>query len=514
MSSSIDYQISNPASARGFRFRDIYSSDPTVALTLHSVIPVNQSTGAKGTYTWQPSGQFTVYSFRDALRSFVYFAANPSSNSYTYNAMFYNDNAVPAVVTGSATLITGLTNNVDVAYLTSSSISTWAPHGPNLYPGILGENKYVWLDAGATVNFTQTSADNTNILGVYFFDGDGRQAGAKVTFSSAVAPTVSATATLSQGGYYTFTITNSSGTANTYAMSITGAGDVWAHQSMPFVSSHLIDFNRVRVLAISTLVSNCASALNREGIVYAAQLPGAKQWYQNQSITNISNARTAFVAPLEKGVYGFLKPSGADDFAYQAAALSENGIISATGFRLDAGYSYLAYTMTTSQVGTVWPGIDLVMTVTVALEMVTDDQFFEAHVSEYTTAQFQTAMEKLSLMEQFHENPTHEAWLARFAKGHQWMKKNGQMYADMIGTILHGRNTPKGKAKGSKPIMQAKRPTIGAKYKAIMAKSAPGKKKGKKAKGKRSNSKAPVVKIATAGNKSGLQIFLDKKGKK
>jgi hypothetical protein len=468
MSIAIDYQISNPAGARGLRFRDIYSSDPTVALTLHSIVPINQSTGCHGTYAWQPSGQFTVYSFRDALRSFVYFAANPTSRAYQYNAAFYNDQATPASVTGSATLRPQFQQGVDFAYFSTQTLAAWTPHGNILYPGVLGESKFVWLDIAAAITFTLTSADATNELAVYIFDGDARQPAAAVVFSATGGTT--ATFTAIEPGYYTFAISNTSGTANTYSAQINGTGDVWAHQSMPFVDNHLVDFNRVRVLAVSALVSNCASALNREGIVYAAQLPGAKLWFQNQSITNISNARTAFVAPLEKGVYGYLKPSGSDDFAYQTAAMTENGIVSSTGYRLDMGYSYLAYTMTTSQVGTVWPGIDLVLTVSVALEMVTDDQFFEAHVSEFSVVQFQTAMEKLSVMEQFHENPSHESWIQSNLKmGLSWLNNNGQKYADMIGTILHGRTfAPKAALKAA-PLYKAPAPSV----RKQMAKSVP-----------------------------------------
>lgn len=92
LTSAFANSMANPLDATGFRFRDTYSSEPTAALTLHSVNPVLQTSGNQGTYAAVPGGTFFAFMFRDVLRSMVIFIANPSVGStpaplnYTYQA--------------------------------------------------------------------------------------------------------------------------------------------------------------------------------------------------------------------------------------------------------------------------------------------------------------------------------------------------------------------------------------------------------------------------------------------
>jgi hypothetical protein len=154
--------IANPVQARGFRFRDTYTTEPTAALTLHNVQPVNQSGGNAGTYASVPSGTFFAYLFRDPFRSAVLFVANPGGKTYTYSAVFYNQNTKTNSSSFPILAGAGETCQINVNYFTDALIGNTGylyPHGNTLFTGVANSIGFVWMDLNAIITFGQSVSD-------------------------------------------------------------------------------------------------------------------------------------------------------------------------------------------------------------------------------------------------------------------------------------------------------------------------------------------------------------------
>lgn len=491
LSSSFANCIANPYSSRGFRFRDTYSTDWTAALTLHTVLPVNQSLGNAGTYVAVPNGTFFAFLFRDPLRAIVTFVANPSGKSYNYTSRHYN--AITNLVATTVPVLAHTSNSqpINILYLVDANLGSSTnlhPHSNTLYPGLVDGQSYVWGDSGATFTFAQGVSDTSAYIDVLLFDG---QIGANIARTAAFSGSA-VTYTTGQAGYFAFNyVVGTYNVGQTVSVAVSGSGDVFGHLAMPYVDTHLIDLVRVRVLSASILLSNVASQLNKEGSLYVAQFQTSKLWWENLAPTQIAAARNSYVGPMEKGVYGFLKPASARDFEYVTSTTVNNGVISTTGFDLTAPLEYVAVATVSVGVGTTFPGLDALVTYNHAIEFVTEDQFFEAELPMYTVQQVQTAMEEVSAIPQFYENPIHLAAIGSLLmKGASFLLRNATTIGTMVNTVLStGTNmfSPPSTKKTTKP--KPKRKLVIKKKVKIVRKRSSQKKPSQKKQQKRKQQK-------------------------
>jgi len=426
--------IVNPSGSRGFRWRDTYSSDWTAALTLHTVVPYNQSTGNAGTYSTVPAGNAYAFLFRDCLRAAVIFQANKTGATYRYDFNFYDPVQAVGPVTYMPVLArAGEEQNVDFLnfpdHWTTNS-AYFHPHGLKLYPGAANGRRYVWLDTNAIISFTQSNADTGASISAFIWNGQSSSEVVGVTFATGTTQTITA----AQPGYYAYTY--NVGTYNSLMQLsgfITGSGDSFGHQAVPYADNHLADLIRVRVLAASILCSNSASALNREGMVYCAQYQTTKAWYQNLSQQSLATARSSYVGPLEKGCYSYLKPSSSLDFEFFGNVTTSGLLVTSSCFDLGNTKEYLVVSPTTAEVGSVYPGLDLFLTYAWAIEFVTEDQFYEAELPMCRITEVQTAMEEIAAMPQFYENITHLVALgAMLARGAAFLARNAASFGNII----------------------------------------------------------------------------------
>jgi hypothetical protein len=427
----------------------MYSTDWTAALTLHTVLPVNQSTGNAGLYASVPAGTYFAFLFRDPLRAIVTFVANPTTKTYSYASKHYN--AITNAITASVPILaaSGSPQPINFLYCVDSYIGNSAylhPHGNNLYAGTVDGQPFVWCDMTVVVAFAQLVSDTGAYVEILLFDG---QVGTVIARTAAFSSSSTSFTTL-QAGYYSFVyVVGTYNATQTASFTITASSDCFGHLAVPYADSHLLDLVRVRVLAGSLLMSNVASKLNQEGSMYLAQFQTSKLWWENLSPAAIAVARNSYVGPMEKGAYAFLKPASAKDFEYVAATVVNNGIVSSAGYDLTTTLEYVAVSSVCVSVGSAYPGLDALLTYVHAIEFVTDDQFFEAELPMYTTAQVQTAMEEVSTLPQFYENFTHMAVIASMlAKGAAFLLRNATTIGSMVNTILsNGQNvfekTPK-----------------------------------------------------------------------
>jgi hypothetical protein len=425
-----------PAIAHGFRFRDEASCMPSAAVTLHESLFVNQSPGSAGVLI--PKTDYFACLFRDLLRSAIMFQANPSAKTYQYDAKFYASGALGAsqTVTSEAAEAT----QVDFVYFTADVGATTLipyPHGNVLYPGLADGRKGVWLDGtvGGTANisFSQGVAKATANLIVYKWDGRDWGAGTSTAAFAGGVLTVVPTAP----GYYAFDYVDSAANANSLGAIISGTGDVCGHFAAPQVNSQLVNLQQVRVLANSLLLSDVASALNAEGSIVGTQFPKGTAWETKLSAQTITSTVNSFTGRLEKGCYHFLKPASNDDYKYGDLISSINGVVNNASFDLSAMSAFTIVYATSNVSGTTYPGLDFLLTHTVAVEFVTENQWFEVEESMYNIIDRLNAVSKLGSMPNFYDNPDHLKQISSMLKrGLSWLGSNGHVLGSALGTLF------------------------------------------------------------------------------
>jgi hypothetical protein len=431
--------IVNPACARGLRFKDEVGTFPTSAITLHTVLPILQATGNKGTYgALVPGGQFNAYLFRDLLRSLVYFDANVGTKTYSYTASFYQNSAIVTTLILDAEA--SEEQAIDLLWLTDTyplnNATYFHPHGPVLYPGtssLAGGRKFVWLDTGASFVATQTAAHAAS-LNVYAWSGsDADLNGAPVAFAGGVATYV---ATVQ--GYFAFAYLDPVAEANSLTAIVTGTGDVFAHLTAPNIEGQLVNLTSARVLANSLLLSDTSSAMNVEGSVHAAQFPANIQWFDTLTPTAVDSNTLHFSGRAATGVYGWLKPTSKSDFEYPKTISARNGVLSAASFPLDAGTEFAVFVVSTAglAVGS-YPALDFLLTQSMAIEFITQSQWYETELPGLQSIDRIICMDKLSVIDQFMENPTHLETLWNSIKGTAgFFKKHASTISGALSTMF------------------------------------------------------------------------------
>jgi hypothetical protein len=418
---SFETQIANPISARGLRYKDEGGCFPSATSTLHSVTPVQQFLGNKATYSTVPSGSYTTYLFRDILRNQIQFVAYPGTVSvpatYSYTAQFV---ANGTTLTPAFTYPADSYEEVAIDFQSlldtnagSTSASFYHPHGPALYPGLALGLKCIYMDIGATMTFTQTTTYNSMHLHVKKWDGDSFNNVATTTFT--FLSSIAAFTPTSQG-YYAFSLTDTTPESDTVSAVLSGNGDVFGHLTIPQVEGQLVNLTQARVLANSVLLSNTASALNVEGSIWAAQFPGSDMWYDRQTSAQIGIAREMYDGRAAKGCYGWLKPYKTSDFDYRPVITHYNGVVTNCSFPLENSSPFVVMVVNTVSTGLTYPGLDLLQTNAVAIEFVTQSQWYESELPYLSTLQRIQAVDALERIPQFHENPTHLEMIYRMAK--------------------------------------------------------------------------------------------------
>lgn len=443
---SFEMQIANPLMARGLRYKDEGGCFPSATTTLHAVGPLQQTLGNAGTYSGVSSGTYIQYLFRDVLRSTVQFVANPTvggvTPTYSYTAQFVTNSALALYTLYPADASEEVELDVLSLYDTnaaSTSSTFFHPHGPVLYPGQALGRKAIYMDIGAVITWTQSVGSSSMELLTYLWDGmNFNLVGTKISFAASTAVFTVTAGTYSQG-YYAFAVQDTSATANHLSAILTGNGDVFGHRSIPQVEGQLINLQQSRVLANSLLISNTASAMNVEGSVWAAQFPGSELWYNRQTSASIGLARDLYDGRAATGVYGWLKPYKTSDFDYRAVISQNGSIVTNSSFPLDNSSPFIVMTVNTVSTGTTWPGLDLLLTQAMAIEFVTQSQWYENELPMMTTLARIQAIDKLEAVPQFSENPTHLENIWESIKyGGRFIKENRSAIGGAVAALYPG----------------------------------------------------------------------------
>lgn len=417
-------------------------SQPSAATNLHRYSTVRQPTNS-GTYASMPVGTSSVVLFRDPLRAVVQFVAN--SAAYSYDVLIV-DQAGATSSTFTPPRVQGQVYDIEPLYLKASTAN--APHGTYLYCGEAAQRNYFWVDHNATVTLTR-SVDTDGIadrLRVFFWEGDEQEL-TTIAFAAAPALTAVFTNSYARGGYYRFAFesTAAAPAAKTLTMALAGNGDVFAHLSVPNADKHLAQFTKARINAASIMTTPTAALINRGGTITGGSFEGASMWYENLSTDIITSLPSVNfdVKDYKVGMYTFLKPSDIDELSYHNYTTIANGNCMHASFPLDTDFRYTIIILISEVSSGTSPGEEFLLSLNWDIEYQTSDLWLETHLCSQSYFQFVEAIEILSHVKLFHENPLHfDEILQSVRGGYNWVRKNVVNAGRLIHNIIDTGTVP------------------------------------------------------------------------
>lgn len=435
LSNKIAYGICIPGAVPNLRVKPtVGDSRPTGVVALHSLTTQKQPNNA-GTYVSMPIGTTFCALFRDPFRAMIVFTPNTVGATYTYVGQFRTSTNVlnPYFVSGNIAQAEEIPLNM--VYLKASS--AFAPHGTYLFPGSFDDDRYVWLDYGATITVVQSVADTGGRLSVFTWDGSA------VPFLVGLfnTTTVTVTQSIATGSYVSLQYSSQTNppTGTNLTVSVVGTGDVFAHMAVPNVINHLQQLTAVRMNAASIMMSPVAAAINRGGTITGGDLEANVLWYNYTNTNAITSLPCGNFSEKDfmVGMYSFLKPGSIEDFAVRNNCTVDSGIPTQCYWYLADKARYNVFVLNSDVTGTVSPGLEFLLTCYWDLEFQTSDEWFETHLptgSHYDTID---ALELVERVPVFHDNPLHLSDVkAALAGGYNFIRKHSAKIGGALGAMF------------------------------------------------------------------------------
>jgi hypothetical protein len=445
VTNAIAKALALPGSCPNLRIKNTAGdAHPTAVVALHSAINYKQPVNA-GTYASMPQGTCFTALFRDPFRSTIQFIANSATAplTYTYTAYFRPpvSGGVIAYFTTAAAAEPGYTDDLEPLYWVGSG--AFQPHGKYLYPGYADDRSAVWLDLGATITITQSTSDTAAKLIVSTYNG-GFEEVITIPFvaSTAVFTQLITTGSYIQLRYITATTTVLS---NQLAIVLSGNGDVFAHLAVPNISNHLLQLTRCRVNAASALLSPAASVLNISGTIFGGDIEPNNMWtsYAVGGAIGLLPQGNYDDFKFAQGMYAFLKPGDINELAMKNSVATDGTFPTRCGFNLNDNSRYLVFYLTSDVTGTTAAGNEYLLTLNWDIEYQTSDQWFETHLASGMYRDTEMALEVLSRIPVFHENPLHFSdVLSAIKGGYNLMRRHAPNIAKTLSLFAPHLSTP------------------------------------------------------------------------
>jgi hypothetical protein len=435
LSNKIAYGICIPGSVPNLRMKPtVGDSRPTGVVALHSLTTQKQPTNA-GTYNSMPIGTSFCALFRDPFRAMIVFTPNTAAAQYTYVGQFRTSVNVLNPYFVFANIAQAEEVPLNMVYLKAST--AFAPHGSYLFPGSFDDDRYVWLDLGASITVVQSVADTGGRLSLFAWDGSAVQFAVGLFNTT----TVTVTNTFATGSYVSMQYSSQTNppTNTNLTVSFGGTGDVFAHLAVPNVINHLQQLTAVRMNAASIMMTPVAAALNRGGTITGGDLEANALWYNYTNTNAITSLPSGNFSEKDfmVGMYSFLKPGSIDDFAVRNNCTVDSGIPTQCYWNLTDKARYNVFVLNSDVTGAVSPGLEFLLTCYWDLEFQTSDEWFETHLptgSHYDTID---ALELCERVPVFHDNPLHFSDVkAALSGGYNFIRKHSSKIAGAIGTMF------------------------------------------------------------------------------
>lgn len=261
--------------------------------------------------------------------------------------------------------------------------------------------------------------------------------------TTATGPTAAAVPTLQMGWATGGSFAAPDGTAN-----------IWVPYAMPpEFNNSTLPYGRTRLNSSAALFTNVTAALSKEGTVLASRLKTSvvDPWLFNAGQINSTHPSLRYFGPLEKGLYTFTTPTGANDaFTDNWMTMPSNSDFNATARPLfnykDIGvYNAMVF----SDLGSAGAGTQLAISAYTHIEFETTSSLFTPGVSTLPLEVLHAAEVALLRFGHFHENPTHWAAIASAARSAlalvapmvaPYIKQYGNHLVNKGVALLQGRN--------------------------------------------------------------------------
>jgi len=298
------------------------------------------------------------------------------------------------------------------AYWVSSG--SYSPHGPRLYPGTVNGfgADFVWIDATVaeptTVIFYLSSGEtnaNDQLIYTHSFV-DGNVSLMKQNGNSAATGYI--TVTIEASGYYAFVYRKKS-TATRYLVNATmtrSGGSHYGHHPISGLENNLGALGDHRIMSASLMYTNEASPLNKQGKITAVQYGGATSWhtFAQEGFDSVASAIDSATIPIVDGMYGFIKPTGPDNFDLaNGVQLNASAEVIHAKYSLDSTDEYVIMYLRCD----VAEGRDGWWTVAHHIEYETLDVWRDTGLPSARPEDFRTALLTLSTLPQFSKNSNH-----------------------------------------------------------------------------------------------------------
>lgn len=426
------------------RFSSMYAEAPTALAAPYYLNSSDFTHGSSLEFPTVPDGTHFAAVFRDPLRAMVEHMVNHESKHWVYKAQFVDGNKVVSdtfVVKESSAVDFEEVNPLwwDDQYAGSSSYLH--PHGNRLYAGSHKGFKGVWLDAAAgaacTVAFTLSAGDF--VLKWRKLVGDQWIEQTQTTSTSS-----SLSLSVLSSGYYSFAVQLTATGNRNLSVTMDCYSDCMAHHPMPHITEKQAVVQTIRTNAVSLMLSCEASKLNAAGRACGYQAPAGLDWtglaFATDPFDTISGSNGAKTLPLEKGIYGFLKPTTQDDFDMKEPFSVSNGVVVGADYDLLPKHDYLVVIATTPQTSdNSYPGGNTYTTACWGVEFRTNDVWFVCMPPAMSSAAFARDIEAIKNVDQWHENPFHFSDIFNFLKG---AGKSVLKYSPTVLSLLAGLPTP------------------------------------------------------------------------
>lgn len=433
----------------------------TGTASLHNIFTINAPGGFVGTYTGGVTTSWIAYLFRQPLRNLV--TLQRTASTFTYNAVFTSMAGSPTAPSNTTTWVNPIVSDTawfPIAYM--STTQSGAPHGPAitngatstsyLYMGSIESSpgaNFIWMGLGDSITFTSSTGTGTDTLYATYLINPGSTVPEvmqpwEAGVSSATNTTLTINGTALLPGYYAFSVLGSA-SPWTYAVKlVVAAGDVLAHQSLPFAASHPTWMQSVRVNATSLLISNIASAIYREGPVYGALITDESDFRSYTTTTSLTTRSRYRSGSNSKGLYGWLPPVGARAMERRPAIETSGPVFVATNFYLDDGTAYEVFRVDcTSQQGSVAPALDFIATLQTSVEYTTTDQWAELEFSTVDAVNALRCLQTAARCEVFAENPLHLHDITSFVgKAASWIRAHSGVMGRALSAAFPAYSAP------------------------------------------------------------------------
>jgi hypothetical protein len=189
--------------------------------------------------------------------------------------------------------------------------------------------------------------------------------------------------------------------------------------------------SQIRVLGHSVLLSNSTADMFKSGQLYARQIDGTRPWFQclgTPEQFTMANPATSYDAPMDTGIYAYVKPQGIGALDLHDVLLSgpltgtSSVLVNIRPFKFQGVLPILMIPSLAAS-----NGATAVMTYHLVrgIEFATQSQLFQVDVASIPRAELLHLLDLLAHTQQFYENPLHLRDIGRaLAKAGKWAWDN------------------------------------------------------------------------------------------